>query len=155
MTITVKIADYEDPHDAAALLNILNSYSRDAMGQGHNLDPYVIENLIAELEDFPTAVSFLAYADGQPAGLANCFLGLSTFSARRLMNIHDLAVLPEFRGQGVGRRLLEAVETRARQMRCCKITLEVRDDNRAKALYLRHGYKSGNPEMLFWTKGLA
>ncbi|MCC5935537.1 MAG: GNAT family N-acetyltransferase [Candidatus Cyclonatronum sp.] len=155
MTISVKIADYEDPQDAAALLNILNSYSRDEMGQGHNLDPYVIENLIAELEDFPTAVSFLAFVDGEPAGLANCFLGLSTFSARRLLNIHDLAVLPEFRGTGVGSRLLEMAEAKALQMDCCKITLEVRDDNRAKALYLRNGYKPGDPEMLFWSKPLG
>jgi len=39
-----------------------------------------------------------------------CFRGFSTFAAAPLINVHDLAVVPGFRGQGIGRRLLEAVE---------------------------------------------
>jgi len=65
----------------------------------------------------------------------------STFAARPLLNLHDLAVLPERRGLGVGRALLEAVEARARDLGCCKLTLEVRQDNaRAQALYESFGF---------------
>jgi GNAT superfamily N-acetyltransferase len=32
-------------------------------------------------------------------------------------------VLPAFRGKSVGRRLLDAVEAKARELGCCKLTL--------------------------------
>jgi len=68
-------------------------------------------------------------------------LGFSTFQARPLLNIHDLAVVPDWRGQGIGRALLEAVEVEAIQRGCCKITLEVQDANRqARGLYERYGF---------------
>ncbi|MDP7573186.1 MAG: GNAT family N-acetyltransferase, partial [Myxococcota bacterium] len=77
----------------------------------------------------------------RPVGVAVCFLGFSTFQARPLLNIHDLAVLPEWRGRGVGRALLAAAEDRARQRGCCKLTLEVQDSNRrALQLYERFGF---------------
>lgn len=154
MDIHVFIADYENPEHAEAIIEILDAYSRDPMGQGEPLSEYVREALIPELDAFPTAVSILAYADGAPAGLANCFLGLSSFKAQPLLNIHDLAVLPEYRGNGIGQQLLEVVEEKARQMGCCKITLEVRDDNRAQNLYKRFGFGPDDPEMYFWHKML-
>ncbi len=49
-----------------------------------------------------------------------------------------------WRGQGIGRRLLRAVEAEARARGYCKITLEVRADNgAAMALYRRLGYGAG------------
>ena len=58
-----------------------------------------------------------------------------------LINIHDLAVLPGHRGQGAGRRLLEEVERKAREMGCCKLTLEVQEHNhRARQVYAAAGF---------------
>ena len=56
-------------------------------------------------------------------GIATCFRGFSTFYARPTIYVHDLSVLPEQRGGGIGRRLLEAVAARARLLVCCKLTL--------------------------------
>ncbi|NBQ06516.1 MAG: radical SAM protein [Betaproteobacteria bacterium] len=50
----------------------------------------------------PGAASFIAWLDGQPIGLINCFEGYSTFKAKPLLNVHDIAVLDGYRGQGVG-----------------------------------------------------
>jgi ribosomal protein S18 acetylase RimI-like enzyme len=89
----------------------------------------------------PTAHIFLAYAESRPVGIAVCFRGFSTFAAKQLINIHDLAVLPEFRGQGVGRKLLAAVEQKARELDCCKLTLEVQEHNQhARGLYESFGF---------------
>jgi GNAT superfamily N-acetyltransferase len=56
--------------------------------------------------------------------------------------LRDLAVLPEHRGHGVGRALLQAAEDHARRKGCCKLTLEVQDDNtRARILYRRFGFE--------------
>ncbi|MFQ5634914.1 MAG: GNAT family N-acetyltransferase, partial [Gammaproteobacteria bacterium] len=79
-------------------------------------------------------------------GAAVCFFGYSTFKARPLRNIHDLAVLPGQRGRGIGKALLAAVEARARDGGCCKLTLEVLDDNLgARRLYASLGFGDGGP----------
>jgi ribosomal protein S18 acetylase RimI-like enzyme len=71
----------------------------------------------------------------------------STFAARRLVNIHDLHVRPEHQGRGIARRLLDAVEAEARAMECCKLTLEVQENNHgARALYERVGFSGGQYE---------
>jgi ribosomal protein S18 acetylase RimI-like enzyme len=71
-------------------------------------------------------------------------LGLATFAARPLVNIHDLAVLPEACGRGVGRRLLEHVEAQARARGCGRLTLEVGDRNEtALRLYRAFGFGDG------------
>jgi ribosomal protein S18 acetylase RimI-like enzyme len=74
-----------------------------------------------------------------------------------LINIHDLAVTAECRGQGVGRRLLEGVEAKARALGCGKVTLEVREDNvSARGLYRRFGFEpgEGHPATFSLTKKL-
>ncbi len=152
--ITVFEADYSNPEHAEAILDVLDSYSNDPMGLQAPLDTFVKRNLLKELSSFPTAFSILAYDDEIPAGVANCFIGLSTFSAKKLINIHDLAVLPDVRNRGLGTKILEQIERKAKSLGCCKITLEVRNDNKAKNLYNRFGFKSNEPEFLFWTKDL-
>src|SRR5690606_8794657 len=58
-----------------------------------------------------------------------------------LMNIHDFAVMPAYRGKGVGTQLLNRVKQLARNLGCCKVTLEVLDGNQAgKALYHSQGF---------------
>ena len=55
--------------------------------------------------------------------------GFSTFTGKPLINIHDLTVTAGCRGRGIGRLLLKAVEAKARELGCGKVTLEVREDN--------------------------
>lgn len=54
----------------------------------------------------PAAAVVLALSGGEPAGFALWFRSYSTFLARPGMHLEDLFVLPEFRGRGLGRRLL-------------------------------------------------
>ncbi|MGH2375765.1 MAG: GNAT family N-acetyltransferase [bacterium] len=134
-------ADFTDPAHCAGIVEVLNSYAADPVGGGEPLAPEARECLVAALRDHPTALVLLALVDERPAGIAVCFFGLSTFQARPLLNIHDLAVLPEHRGKGIGRALLAAAEDRAIKHGCCKLTLEVQDDNgRARALYESFGF---------------
>lgn len=99
------------------------------MGNGEPLSDEVLGRLVAGLQSTPNTFILLAWADEQAIGIATCFRGFSTFLAKPLINIHDLAVLPEFRGQGVARRLLDAVINEARASGCGRVTLEVRQDN--------------------------
>ena len=54
----------------------------------------------------PQAEAVIAYADGEPVGLAIWFHNYSTFLGRRGLYLEDLFVLPEWRGQGIGKALL-------------------------------------------------
>ena len=142
MDLRVSKADLTDSRDAAGILTVVNSYAMDPVGGGKPLPPDVRERLVPALREQPTALVLLAFADEEPVGIAVCFFGFSTFKARRLLNIHDLAVVPEYRGKGVGPALLRAVEDHARREGCCKLTLEVQDDNaRARALYQHFGFE--------------
>jgi ribosomal protein S18 acetylase RimI-like enzyme len=143
VTATVEIveADLAREDHQRIVTQLLDAYARDPMGNGKPLDPDVRDALIPGLRQLPTTMIFLAYAGEEPVGIAICFLGFSTFAARRLVNIHDLAVLPDHRGAGVGRALIAGVERKARELDCCKLTLEVQENNhRAQRTYAAAGF---------------
>ena len=158
--VTVELADYADPRDAADLLKLLDTYARDPMGGGAPLADEARDRIVPGLAATPGAFSLLARLDGDAAGLANCFTAYSTFAAAPLVNVHDLAVAPGHRGRGNGRALLLAVEEEARRRGAVKVTLEVLSGNaRARALYVALGYNDYqlDPEAghaLFWQKKL-
>lgn len=134
-------ADLSQPGHQRDVLALTAAYALDPMGNNGPLAPEVLGRLISGLRDHPTTLIFLAYIDKKAVGIATCFRGFSTFQARPLVNIHDLAVLPEYRGQGVGRKLLSAVEAKARELGCCRVTLEVQENNlTARRLYEHTGF---------------
>src|SRR4026207_1703760 len=101
------------------------AYALDTMGNGAPPPDEVMTRLILAAREHPTTIIFLAYFDDRAVGIATCFLGFSTFAARPLINIHDFAVLPEYRGRGIGQALMREVERSARERECSKIALEV------------------------------
>lgn len=103
--ILVREANLNDPLHQQAILHLLNAYSMDPMGDGKPLSAETRERLIPGLREHPTTIVFLAYEKKAAVGIAVCFRGFSTFAAKPLINIHDLAVLPEHRGRGIGRQL--------------------------------------------------
>ncbi len=158
MEVEIVEANLSDPHHAQSVLAMLDSYARDAMGIGRPLNAEPRERLLAGLNDHPTSLVFLAFDGERPVGIAVCFVGFSTFNAKPLINVHDLAVQQETRGQGIGRRLLEVVQSKAEQLGCCKVTLEVREDNHpALGLYRSQGFGAweGQATTLFLEKPLG
>jgi GNAT superfamily N-acetyltransferase len=160
MTLRITEADLADAAQARAVVDLIDSYARDPMGGTRPLPAAVRAAMIPGLQQFPGTLVFLAWNDVRPVGVAVCFKGFSTFAAKPLVNVHDLAVLPAWRGRGVGRQLLRAVADWARRHGCCKLTLEVLDHNvRARGLYESEGFRApdmGRPgeQMLFLTKRL-
>jgi ribosomal protein S18 acetylase RimI-like enzyme len=141
MPIRIVEADLSLAQHKEAVLAMVDAYSRDPMGNGKPLDSDVRARLIRGLQEHPTTLIYLAFDDDNPVGAAVCFIGFSTFAAKPLINIHDFVVLPAVRGKGVGRRLLEAVEKKARELGCSKLTLEVMDNNhQALRMYQAAGF---------------
>jgi ribosomal protein S18 acetylase RimI-like enzyme len=153
-------ADLDNPRHQDAIVAMISAYARDPMGARQDLPDQVRRDLIHGLCNHPTSLIFLAFHGAAPVGIAVCFLGFSTFAARSLINIHDLAVIPAYRQRGVGRRLLEGVEAKGRALGCGKLTLEVREDNQvAQRLYRNVGFDGlesdgGRPRMWFLEKCL-
>lgn len=95
----------------------------------------------------------VAEADGEPVGAA----WLRFFSPDEPGYGFVAADVPEltigvaapWRGRGVGRALLRAVEARAREARIARISLSVERKNFARKLYLAEGYEvvgTGSPD---------
>jgi GNAT superfamily N-acetyltransferase len=141
MSIETLIADYRDAAQAAAVVDLLDTYARDPAGGGTPLDAAVREGLPAALAARPQAFSVLAFDGDTPVGLINCIEGFSTFACKPLVNVHDVVVLPSHRGQRVAQKMFARVEEEARKRGACKLTLEVLSGN-APALrsYEREGF---------------
>ncbi len=158
--IEVVLADLNLPEHQRAVIDLVEMYCRDPLGNGRELSAEARARLIPGLQQLPTTLILLAYSGRQPVGIALCFRGFSTFSARPLLNVHDLAVHPDFRGQGVGRLLLGEVARAAGRLGCVKITLEVYEDNlSARKLYESCGFEQNRHPTaggsLFFSKPLS
>ena len=153
-------ADLAQPEHAQALVQLMNEYALDPMGGGQALPDHVKAGLAAELHKRKSVHVILALDHGQPAGLAVCMEGFSTFACKPLLNIHDMVVSQPYRGRGLSLRLLQKAEDVARELGCCKVTLEVLEGNRvAQAAYRRAGFAGYelDPAMgkaMFWQKKL-
>ncbi len=137
-------ADYENQEHATALVALLDAYAWDPMGGGHGLSDFAKAHLVRSLAERPQAFSVLAFlgaGDETPVGLVNCIEGFSTFACQALVNIHDVVVLPAYRGQRIGQQMLALVDSIARERGACKLTLEVLSGNAgAMQLYRRVGF---------------
>ena len=160
MTTQTILVDYNNSSQTQDLIALLDAYAQDPMGGAEPLSAYTKKNLIAALQSQPQVFSVMCYIDDKPAGLVNCVRGFSTFKAKPLVNIHDVVVSTEYRGQGISRLMLQEVERIARDEGCCKLTLEVLEGNKvAQQAYLNFGFTGYelDPEMgkaLFWEKPL-
>lgn len=151
----IRMADLGDPDQAAALVEILDAYAREPNGQSAPLPTEARANLAKGLREHPSAFVLLAFDGARAVGAAVCFVGFSTFAGKPFVNLHDLAVLPGYRGRGIGSRLLDEVERCARERGACKVTLEVHDTNHgAKRLYEATGFGAWTSPTLFVTKRL-
>ncbi len=84
----------------------------------------------------------LAEAEGRPVGFALFFHSFSTFLGRPGIYLEDLFVVPEERGSGIGRSLLEHLARLAVDRGCGRLEWAVLDWNRdAIAFYERLGAK--------------
>ena len=88
----------------------------------------------AELErtlfgEHPYAEVVIAEQEGTPAGFALFFHNYSTFLAKPGIYLEDLFVLPDYRGQGIGKQLLQFLARTAVARGCGRFEWSVLDWN--------------------------
>lgn len=78
----------------------------------------------------PYAEVLIAEYDGRPAGMALYFYNFSTFVGKPGIYLEDLFVLPEFRGKGIGKKLLLSLIKYANDKNCGRVEWCVLDWNK-------------------------
>lgn len=153
LSLTFAFCDFENPDHLKALAEITNHYMSDPMGGAVPLNKLQQLRLVDGLANHPTAEVLFAITDSKVVGLATCFVNFSTFNVKPYLYIHDIVVLNEFRGNGIGKALMQKLKEISDERKYCKVTLEVREDNStAQTLYKHLGFEECEPRMLFWTK---
>jgi ribosomal protein S18 acetylase RimI-like enzyme len=94
----------------------------------------------------------VAETGGHVSGYAAVFYRLGTKVAR----LHSIAVDPRAQRNGIGGKLLAAIEIAARRYGAETLRLAVRKDNRGAArLYLAFGYSEIGVEPRYYSDGMA
>jgi len=110
--------------------------------------PWPREAFEEEIERDDVGISLVAEDEGLIVGFLS---GMAVVDEFRL---HNIAVHPDFRGRGVGRGLIEAVESLCRQRDFRRILLEVRKGNEAaRRLYLGLGFEAAGTRKDFYGPG--
>jgi ribosomal protein S18 acetylase RimI-like enzyme len=150
---TITFCDYSRAEHRQAVATLINVYIKDEMGEGEPLSGSGQLRLVEGLAQHPAAIVLLAETCGLYAGLLVAFENFSTFTARPMVNIHDVIVLPEYRGKGAGRMLMNGLISEATRRGASRVTLEVRNDNpAAQHLYRSLGFGETSPGMYYWRK---
>ena len=153
MNISFEYCDYENPVHLTSLVDLLNHYMTDPMGEATPLNSLQQLRLVDGLANHPSSLVLFVLSDGEIVGVTTCFINFSTFNVKSYLYIHDIVVYADYRGKGFGKALMEKLIDLSTERDYCKITLEVREDNfQAQGLYYSLGFEECTPTMLFWTK---
>ena len=132
--------------DARTIAEFARSFHAE---DNHPLSDEGVAGLLLMLEPgFGEGIVLLLEIDGIAAGygvLSFCYGyehgGPETF-------VEDIYVVPDWRSQGFGQKLLTALESEARAAGRRAIHLEVMPGNRAESWYRRQGWRSRNSQLL-------
>ena len=101
------------------------------------------------LDDPALGRLFVLRVGGKVAGMANALFTVSTAEGGRVLLLEDVIVNKEFRGGGLGRKLVEHVMAWAREQGMTRITLLADRDNQAALdFYRKLGFASSHMTVL-------
>ena len=136
---TIQIREFCFPADYEAVFHLWQSVEK-GVRVGRSDIPAEIEKKLTRDPD----LFLVAESDGSIIGSV-----IGGFDGRRGL-IYHLAVAAEFRGQGVGSRLMDEVESRLRAKGCLKCYLLVTNDNPEAENYYQHrGWQNMDTVHLF------
>lgn len=151
--VSIRRASAEDAADIGRLLHEFNTeFSEPTPGVA-----VLAERAAKFIED--GELTFLLAGEG-PEGIAQMRFLLSIWSGERDAYLEELYVVPERRGNGIGRALLEAAMEMARAEGATQMDLNTGEtDTAARALYESTGFTNreggeDGPSMLYYEREL-
>ena len=149
----VRLARVDDAHTFTRLLHEFNAEFGESTPDAET----IAERAGPLIESGDVTVLF---AGEGPDGFAQLRFRPSLYTGALNVYLEELYVVPERRGHGVGRALLEAVMGHARQRGAARIELNTSvDDVAARALYESAGFTNREggaegPQMLYYERDL-
>jgi GNAT superfamily N-acetyltransferase len=133
MTARIDFATAEDLPHLADLLAELFTLESDFQPERDKQ----LRGLRAILDEPELGKLFVLRVDGKVAGMANALITISTAEGERALLLEDVIVRSEYRGGGLGRRLVEHVLEWAKRRGMVRVTL-LTDRNNQAALDFYH-----------------
>jgi ribosomal protein S18 acetylase RimI-like enzyme len=134
------------PGDAKAVLDLLPplGYEVPDDGMGRFLDAF------ANAVRHPEVTVYVATDGMKVVGFATVSLRPQVRLGGRLASVDELVVHQDYRGRGVGSRLLDTAVDRARQMRCVRVEVETRRSRESyqRGFYARRGFTEADSALL-------
>jgi len=117
-----------------------------AVEEASFITPWSRSAFAAEIEDNDLACYLVAEVDGKVVGYAGMWVILNE------AHVTNVALLPAFRGRGLGMRLMDALCQIAKALGAARMTLEVRPSNRAaQRLYGKLGFEARGVRPGYYT----
>ena len=111
--------------------------------------PWLREAFEEEIERGDVGIGLVAEEEGLVVGFLTGMAAIDEF------NLHNIAVHPDFRRQGIGRSLIEAMESICKRKGYRHIVLEVRGDNEvARSFYQVMGFTSSGVRKDYYGPGM-
>ncbi|MCH7938386.1 MAG: ribosomal protein S18-alanine N-acetyltransferase [Candidatus Marinimicrobia bacterium] len=111
-------------------------------------DPWPREAFEEEIGNGVAGIGMVAEDDGIIVGF------ITGLTMAQELQVHNIAVHPDYQGRGIGRQLMEAVDALGRAGDYKRISLEVRQDNDiACKLYMSLGFKAVGTRKDFYGPG--
>ncbi len=152
MTVHIRPGELKDVPTIAELIRGLARYER-LEHEVRATEEKLTRSLFGER---PYAETLIAEDDGRAVGFALFFHNYSTFLAQPGIYLEDLFVVPESRGAGVGRALLERLARIAVDRGCGRLEWAVLDWNQdAIGFYERLGAKPNSEWTVYRMSGDA
>jgi diamine N-acetyltransferase len=146
------------PTKDAGLISMLNEEVQNLHAQIHPdmFKPYDRASMTAAMSNFlqdESCRAYVAYNDGIPAGYALFFIREVKENAfhynLKTLYLDQIAVLSQFRRDGIGRLLMEQAENLAKELAISKIELDHWSANTVAAQYFRKSGYSLYKERLY------
>jgi ribosomal protein S18 acetylase RimI-like enzyme len=146
-TLTLRLATAED----TAFLQELFASTRDEFKK-----LITDESQLAALMNMQFSFQRQQYQEGYPDGQDQIIISndrpvgrLFTSEDERTITLVDIALLLEYRGQGIGRQLVDDLLARARRVNKT-VVLHVLKTNRARNLYDRLGFRIAGEDSMYY-----
>lgn len=133
-----KIKPMKAGSDEEAWCKVRNTSFATLLGNETPMTTEMVSKMIAA-EDFIEGGAMMLYHKEKPVGVVRA--AKDEYEDSPIVNIGPLAIIPEYQGKGLGRKLLRAAISFSRAKGYSRTILCVNEENeRAKSLYLQEGF---------------
>ena len=133
----IRKAQTEDFEGAFALVLEL----REHFGNDEQIDKEGVRAIFERFLDHQDHYAYVAEAGGDIVGMMSMSVGVSLYEHRPYAVIDELIISSEFRGRGLGKRLLDEAFARAVERGCCEVCLDTKATNEgALRFYRAYGF---------------